>query len=292
MKQKILLIGIAMLTLMGCSGDHSIPVEPIEFPTASRTEPTQPADPGESGILIVSASIPDDQGAELESILGQETAAYLDNDFCQEEICSSGNWARWIFLEEESTWTIKDLAAIREALILSREALQDAGLDFNQVFNGYRFERHNDFYLDTGPGRYAAVRHEQKMIVLADQAFRRRDRFPILHELGHILDLKFERLLNEKFHALAGTTPSVAAGTKPQTEQGYWFRPQSEFSPTEATADAFALWIIMTYGRKEIPYFQNASRTADYTEITRAFSQAIGSIQTTSAQNSAIAAKE
>lgn len=287
MKQKLLFIGIVMFALVGCTSTGSKPAKPDLLFLPDVVEQQQPLPDQEFQAKLSNEVFvePEARTVDESSFLDPEAADYLAQVFCSEDLCPTGGWSQWIVLDRDSTWTLDDLAAVREALLLTRAGLSGAGLDINQILGGYRFERQNSFYLDSGPGRYAAVRHDQKRIVLADQAFRRRNRFPILHELGHIVDFQLDRSLNTRFHELTGYDSSTDAGSDALTVEGYWFRPQSEHSQTEATADAFALWIILDYGEGEIPYFQNASRTADYEQICQTIYTAIQSIQKTIATN-------
>jgi len=169
---------------------------------------------------------------------------YLVNNFCAGGLCRSGSWTEWVILNTQSSWEIADLQLLHTALLVTMRALDDAGFGGYSLLSGYRFRHSRGVYLPGELGILARVDHEKQEVVLADGALRKQWGFYIYHELGHIVDKRLAQLLTYEFQRLAHGDKDVGDG---KTADGFWLNKAARERPAEATADAFALWIVLNH---------------------------------------------
>ena len=177
----------------------------------------------------------------------------------------------WFIREGNSTWTDSELETVSQALTQTIRALSLAGLDGQEIFQGYRFRRFQGEYVDAVDGRLAIVDHQNGEIVLSDAAFKRHKGFNIYHELGHIVDYRLDRQLSHFFHLRAGTNQAAVDWA---TAEGYWLRNHGRYDREEATADAFALWVLAQDSDAYRPVFFGTPVTVDYEAIIWAIEDA------------------
>ncbi|MDX1414803.1 MAG: hypothetical protein R3293_11480 [Candidatus Promineifilaceae bacterium] len=179
----------------------------------------------------------------------------------------------WIVESEESHWSAAELAVVEETLLNTAQALDDAGYDGLSLLSGYHFRRQHQEFVDDIDGRIALVRHQQQEIILADTAFLRLQGYYIYHELGHVVDKRLERKLGERFHALAG---SAVHADSQLTADGFWLNEHARTDQQEATADAFALWVVLNYTDNYKPVFWNTPYAVSYEMIVETMDRALG----------------
>jgi hypothetical protein len=172
----------------------------------------------------------------------------------------------------DSIWSPEEKALVSEVWMNTSIALEEAGYDSQKVFSGYRFRRYRGQYVDGKEGRIALVRHHKKEIILADAAFLRLQGFYIYHELGHVADKHTDREINRLFHEKIGS--KMSADIK-KTADGFWLNGHAHHDYEEATADAFALWVIMNYTDNYRPVFAGTPVTTDYEKIIDTFDSTI-----------------
>lgn len=191
-----------------------------------------------------------------------ELLDYLARDFCLGDLCRSGSWAEWVILAPDSNWEIADLQQLHTALEDTMSALDDAGFDSYDLLSGYRFRRSQGIYLPGELGILARVLHDRQEIVLADGALTKQWGFYIYHELGHVADRRLEHRLTTEFQRL--TLGEMVNG---KTADGFWINRFALESPEEATADAFALWIVLNHTTNPQPVFWLKPEDSDYEKI-------------------------
>ncbi len=180
----------------------------------------------------------------------------------------------WFIVDEESQWTAQEMIAVEQIMARSWQALDSVGLDGQDLLKGYRFRRAAAEYVP-GQGRLLAmVDHQQKEITLADGAFKRLHGFYIYHELGHAVDRQLERLPSEIYHRIAGQEEAAETGDGWTTTTGFWLRYPGRDDREEATADAFAWWV-MAQAEQPKPFFPGTPVITDYGEIARTFEEAV-----------------
>jgi hypothetical protein len=216
--------------------------------------------------LVAEVSAPSRQ---LDSVLLDETqplantpaesVAFLQDSFCTPRLCADGNWQQWIEVAESDPWNLDALIAVQQALSVTITALDEAGLDGQALLQPYRFRYQEGEYTQNEERWNGYVNHDGKMITLADSAFKRHHGFTLLHELGHVVDRQSARRLSRQYHALAG---SPAGGSA--TADGFWLNPAGQADREEATADAFATWIGVTYQGHPRPIFWKTPVDTDY----------------------------
>jgi hypothetical protein len=185
----------------------------------------------------------------------------LENKF-KEVSVTDKNWQQWIIYSSEDPWQAEELTMLNDILEAVISALDNQGLDGHKLLEGYRFRRQHGEYIIGYEGRVAEVNHEQKVITLADAAFKRLHGFYIIHELGHVVDRRTERNLTARFHTLAGSDFE-----NKKTAPGFWLNLHAESDLEEATADAFALWIMNAYEADYKPVFAHTPTDAKYEQI-------------------------
>lgn len=178
----------------------------------------------------------------------------------------------WIIDSRDSRWTVEELELVNFVLRNTFKALENAGFDGQELLNGYRFRRQQGEFVDGVDGRIALVRHQKREVILADSAFLRLQGFYIYHELGHIVDKRLDRELTQHFHEATGAANWDASHS---TADGYWLNEHARADREEATADAFALWVVLNYTDNYKPVFWNTPNTINYEEILNTMEDAI-----------------
>lgn len=193
---------------------------------------------------------------------------------------SSEDGQQWFIFSAEQPWADDELEMTGAILAAVIDALDRQGMDGQEMLHGYRFRRHHGEHVPDYPGGIAVVNHNTQEITLADAAFKRLHGFYIMHELGHIVDRRTGRQLTETFHTLAGSDQE-----KRSTAPGFWLNRHAENDLEEATADAFALWIMSIYDRDYRPVFAYTPQTTDYTSISNYLVTAIMEINSATQKN-------
>lgn len=181
-------------------------------------------------------------------------------------------WDAWVINPTESTWTEEELGLVHKALFNTVTALDDAGFDGQALLKGYRFRRQPGEFVGGVDGRIALVRHHNQEIILSDTAFLRLQGYYIYHELGHVVDKRLDRKLSQNFHNSIG---SIGINGMQKTADGYWLNEHAKLDQEEATADAFALWVILRYTENYRPVFWNTPYIISYENIVSALDNAI-----------------
>jgi hypothetical protein len=182
-----------------------------------------------------------------------------------------GNGQSTIVIGQDNVWTAAELQAVEQIVEHTVDALAGIGLDDQQLLDGYRFGRYQGEYVDGVPGRLAIVDHQQQIITLSDAAFKRHHGFNIYHELGHVVDRRLGRQLSQLFHDAAGSQQSDTW----TTADGYWLRQHGREDREEATADAFALWVMTGQANFSKPVFYGTPVTVDYNGLNQAIEEAL-----------------
>ncbi|MDX1613644.1 MAG: hypothetical protein R3300_04990 [Candidatus Promineifilaceae bacterium] len=185
-------------------------------------------------------------------------------------------WQKWIDPETSNAWNAAELKQIRAILDDTLAALSDVGLDGAALLAGYRFRRVAGEYVRPDKQYVALANHEQQTIILGTAAFVRLQGFYIYHELGHAVDHRLERRLGDAFHSQAGS--GYTAKQQWLTGAGYWMRPHARDARSEATADAFALWVSSNYGKRRPPVFGGSPADLNYESIGLAAQGALHSM--------------
>lgn len=179
------------------------------------------------------------------------------------------------FLEnDESRWSANDRRTVETVLRNTFHALNAVGLDGEAILSGYRFVHDDGEFARDKAGKIAVVNHVEGVIILAAPILQPENVFFIYHELGHIIDHRSGRALNHAFHshALATGAQSLHEWT---TAQGFFLRGQAHIKHTEATADAFALWVWVDFAGHDFPTFHDTPENADPAAILAVFKAAI-----------------
>ncbi|WP_420629963.1 hypothetical protein [Candidatus Leptofilum sp.] len=196
--------------------------------------------------------------------------AYLAQQFCSTQLCVEADWQQWLHISPKHPWTIDDLRMINHILTSTIEVLEKEGVDGRSLLSGYKFRRQHGEYIQGHPGRIAVINHTRQEIILADAAFLRLRGFSIYHELGHAVDARMKRQLTAEFHTLIGSDM-----VNRQTAVGFWMNQRSQNDLEEATADAFALWIITTYEDGYRPVFVGTPLDTHFEGIVKTFETAL-----------------
>lgn len=176
-------------------------------------------------------------------------------------------------LAAEDTWEAGELAMLDEIVTAVVGALDLQGLNGRALLDGYQFRRQSGEYLVDRPGDIALVNHATQEITLADAAFKRLRGFYIIHELGHVVDWRTGRQLSATFHARIGSDLENQA-----TADGFWLNLHARDDLEEATADAFALWIMAAYAPGYRPVFAYTPLTADYEGLKAALAASLAAL--------------
>lgn len=199
-----------------------------------------------------------------------KTVNNIEQSSCSPPVCDESGWQQWIIVTPESTWKAEELVMLEGILTAVIESLNQQGLDGHGLISGYRFFRQPGEYLVDRPGHIAVVNHTSQEIILADAAFKRLRGFYIIHELGHVVDQRTGRDLSTTFHTQIGSDLEKRA-----TADGFWLNLHAENDLEEATADAFALWIMATYAPGYQPIFAYMPLAVDYAGIKAALDVAL-----------------
>ena len=186
----------------------------------------------------------------------------------------STNFSTWFIEDEASAWPAEERAVVATVLANTLGALESAGLDGAALLEGYRFRRFDGQYAKDKEGNIALVNHGDLEITLSDTVLLPENRFFIYHELGHVVNHRSGGELNNRFHALTLQIEGVTALHDWTTAQGFFMRGQAHVHKTEATADAFALWVWVAFAKQETPYFHDTPENANAEAIVEIFSQA------------------
>lgn len=193
------------------------------------------------------------------------TETLQEQAVCPARVCGSSGWQQWIENSPDGTWKAEELVMLGEILTAVFNTLDQKEVDGYALLNGYRFRRQTGEFVDGQTGRIAVVNHSSMIITLADSAFKRLRGFYIFHELGHVVDHRSERQLTENFHALVGSDQPGQT-----TAEGYWLNLSARDDLEEATADAFALWVMASYAQGYRPVFAFTPLATNYPGIVAA----------------------
>lgn len=191
-----------------------------------------------------------------------------------DELITETTPSSWFLTDPASPWTPLELATVGQIRSQTIQALNENGLDGEELLEGYRFHRFLGQYVDHVEGQLAIVDHEKEEIVLADGAFERHHGFNIYHELGHVVDHRLGRQLSQRYHEVAGSDRAQSPDNW-QTADGYWLRYHGRDDREEATADAFALWVLASQSGTWKPVFYGTPLTVDYNGIVTAIEVAL-----------------
>lgn len=182
----------------------------------------------------------------------------------------------WFVHDEESQWTAQEMSFVVQIMEHTWQALDGAGVDGRALLNGYRFRRAAAEFVP-GRERYLAmVNHREMEITLANRAFERLHGFYIYHELGHAVDQQLGRLPSDVYHRIAGQAQeeSATASDTWSTTTGFWLRYNGRDNREEATADAFAWWV-MAQAEQPKPFFPGTPPSTDYNQIAGTIEEAV-----------------
>ena len=82
-------------------------------------------------------------------------------------------------------------------------------------------------------------------------------------------------VLNEQFHTLIQQIEGVTSLHDWTTAQGFYLQGQAHIDKSEATADAFALWVWVGFAGKDAPCFHDTSNNANTEAILDVFGLAL-----------------
>ena len=186
--------------------------------------------------------------------------------------------SRWFIEDETSRWSSDELEAVGLVLRNTVAALESLGPDFPAMLEGYRFRRFAGEYARDREGKIALVNHQDREVILSDTALLPENAFFIYHELGHIIDHRTDRALDGHFHLLTLETEGATTLHEWTTAQTFFLRGQAHIKHTEATADAFALWVWVDFAGEAVPHFHDTPENADPEAILEVFRNAIDSV--------------
>ena len=201
-----------------------------------------------------------------------EPALAISNQKQAAQTLTAEQFKQWIIESEDSYWTVEEKALVYQVLSVSLTALEDAGYDGQELMGGYHFRRQQGEFVDGIDGRIALVRHNKQEIILADTAFLRLQGFYIYHELGHVVDKRLERQPSSRFHEIVGSKGKTGSQ---KTADGFWLNEHARLDQGEATADAFALWVVLRYTENYKPVFWHTPATVSYEDIVAALDLAL-----------------
>ncbi len=183
--------------------------------------------------------------------------------------------AYWLITDEESRWTAEEIEILQRVLQNTFAALAANGIDGMALLDGYRFRRDASLFIDDVEGRMGIIDHNVGEITLSDKAFTVLHGFAIYHELGHAVDYRMDRQLSEAFHRHTGGPEISEDGGQWQTADDYWLRLQGRDDREEATADAFAVLVMVSHAGLKQPVFAHQPVTTDYAGISTALALAL-----------------
>lgn len=184
------------------------------------------------------------------------------------------DFSEWFIENETSIWTPKERAIVETVLRNSMNALADAGLDGNTLLSGYRFERFAGEYANNKKGKIAIAYLNKGIILLSDSIFLPENIFYIYHELGHVIDFRSGHELDTQFHTLTLQIEGVTTKHDWTTAQGFFLRGHAHVHKIEATADAFALWVYVSYAGNPVPEFRHMPENGNPDAIIQVYEEA------------------
>jgi hypothetical protein len=188
------------------------------------------------------------------------------------------DYSSWFIEDAASAWTESERKRVELVLANTLTALETLGPDGPALLDGYRFRRFAGEYARDREGKIALVDHTAQEVILADTALLQANTFFIYHELGHIVDHRTERDLDGQFHRLTLETEDATTLHEWTTVQGFFLRGQAHIKHTEATADAFALWIWVEFAGEAIPHFHDTPENADPAAILEVFRDTLSEV--------------
>ncbi|MCA9925234.1 MAG: hypothetical protein KC421_22830 [Anaerolineales bacterium] len=239
---------VVLLISMFCCGCQAEVVSAADLETLALSEVE---------VAVSPPSLPDNQ------TVTDATQAYLNQEFCRDNLCTADNWHTWIIADSESDWQVEELEMMHNTLLTTINALDEIGADGISLLAGYRVRKINQEFVpsESEQNLVAVVRHPEQEIVVSRSAFLRQQGFLLYHELGHVIDKRVERRYTTNYQALAevGGGPSDAP-----IADGYWLREYGRNEANEGSADAFATWIVLRYAGTRQPVFPGTPITVDY----------------------------
>jgi len=223
--------------------------------------------PGGEALVFPAASAMAEESASSEPAV----EAMADHDLTQAVDGETEEARGWFIVDDESQWADEERIIVEQVMERTWESLESVGLDGESLLAGYRFRRLAGEFIPGQERLLAVVNHETKEIVLADGAFKRLHSFYVYHELGHAVDQQLGRLPSEAYHQLANAgrdEQPTSDGEAWVTTTGFWLRTNGRDDREEATADAFAWWV-MAQADQPQPFFPGTPATTDYGEIAR-----------------------
>jgi hypothetical protein len=176
----------------------------------------------------------------------------------------------WLIIDEESRWSAEEVEVVQRVLQYTLGALAANSIDGMPLLGGYRFRHEAGSYVGDVEGRMGTIDHNVGVITLSDKAFTVQDGFAIYHELGHAVDNRLNRQLSEGFHRYTGGRETSENGNQWHTADNYWLRLQGRDDREEATADAFAILVMVSYAGLNKPVFAHQPISTDYDDISAA----------------------
>ena len=176
----------------------------------------------------------------------------------------------WLITDVESLWSAEEIQILQRILEDTFRVLEANGIDGMALLDGYRFRHISNPYVGEVEGLMGRIDHNVKEITLSDKAFTVLHGFAIYHELGHAVDYRLNRQLSEGFHNITGGVEISKDGKVWQTAENFWLRVQGRDDREEATADAFAVLVMVKYAGLKPPLFARQPVTTDYDGISEA----------------------
>jgi len=186
--------------------------------------------------------------------------------------------SNWFLTDDESQWSDQELATVQQIMDRTWQALESVGIDGESLLAGYRFRRVPAEFVPGEERLLAIVDHQKMEILLADGAFERLHGFYIYHELGHAVDRQLDRATSEIYHRIASEGQQTDEDNSVwQTTTGYWLRYHGRDDREEATADAFAWWVMAQFDQP-MPFFPGTPVETDYGVIAQTMQEALNEI--------------
>jgi len=181
----------------------------------------------------------------------------------------------WLITDEDSHWSVDEVEVLQRALQYTLAALAANGIDGVALLDGYRFRHEAGPYVGDVEGRMGTIDHNVGIIMLSDRAFTVLNGFAIYHELGHAVDNQLNGQLSEGFQRYTGGPEISGDNNQWRTADNYWLRLQGRNDRAEATADAFAVLVMVSYAGVNRPVFAHEPITTDYDGISAAITLAL-----------------
>lgn len=197
---------------------------------------------------------------------------YLESEFCAESVCPDGAWQTVIVVDANSQWQVAELVLVHQGLAYAHAALNAVGLDSQPVFAGYRVRRHAGEFYNPERRYVAVVQHDLQEINLADAVFTRKEGFYFYHELGHVVDRRLDRELT------LGLMAELSMGWDDLAPDGTWVRSMAREAPYELTADAFGIFLGLTYTQMTPPAYVQTPADIDYQAVAQSLAAALRAV--------------